>query len=182
MELWQGLVDGRWSLLDVIDSDGRAFTVLHENPIYVRSSVALSERERQVAYLVGRGHHIKLVAYELGLSASTVRSQLRSALRKLNCDDRSALQRLVATIDGAELAASLDSLGVLALSTKPLELPASLSEAEREVARLVCDGLSNAEIAEQRGTATRTVANQLAAIYQKLDVDSRAELVRALTS
>lgn len=182
MELWQGLIDGRWSLLDVIDSDGRAFTVLHENPMYVRSTVALTERERQVAYLVGRGHHIKLVAYELGLSASTVRSQLRSALRKLNCDDRSALHRLVATVDGGDLAASLDSLGVLALSTKPLELPDSLSTAEKQVARMVYDGLSNAEMAERRGTATRTVANQLAAIYRKLEVDSRDELVRFLTS
>jgi DNA-binding NarL/FixJ family response regulator len=181
MNLWEGLIDGRWSLLDVIDSDGRTFTVLRENPLDVRSSMALSERERQVAYLVGRGHHVKLVAYEMGLSPSTVRSQLRSALQKLNLDDRTGLHRLVATVDNPEPNTELEDLGVLALADAPLRLPNALTDAEREVATLVYDGLSNADIADRRGTATRTVANQLASIFDKLDVDSRAGMIRRLT-
>ena len=182
MDLWKGLIDGRWSLLDVADTDGRTFTVLRQNPLHVRSSVALSEREREVAFLIGRGHHLKLVAYELGLSASTIRSQLRSALRKLNLDHRSGLCRLVATVRAPSDATSLDDLGVLALADEPLELPESLSHAEGEVARMVYDGLSNVEIATERGTASRTVANQLASIYRKLDVDTRDELVHRLSS
>lgn len=55
-----------------------------------------------------------------------------------------------------------------------------LTEAERAVAEAVLDGRSNAEIASARGTSTRTVANQIAAMFQKLGVGSRAELVALL--
>jgi DNA-binding NarL/FixJ family response regulator len=181
LDLWAGLVDGRWSLLDVVDTDGRRYTVLRENPLDVRSSIALSERERQVAYLIGRGHHVKLVAYELGLAPSTVRSQLRSALRKLNLEDRAGLHRLVATMKHPADTTRLDEMSVLALVDARLELPDLLSDAEAEVARLVYHGQSNAEIAQSRGTATRTVANQIASIFTKLGIGSRAELIRLLS-
>jgi DNA-binding NarL/FixJ family response regulator len=55
-----------------------------------------------------------------------------------------------------------------------------LSAAEREVAELVARGLSNAAIAKRRSTTARTVANQLAAIYRKLGVRSRAALIVTL--
>jgi len=51
-----------------------------------------------------------------------------------------------------------------------------LSAAEREVASDAAAGLSNAAIAKKRGRSTRTIANQLASIYRKLGVASRAEL------
>ena len=51
-----------------------------------------------------------------------------------------------------------------------------LSPAELDVARRILDGRSNAEIAAERATSARTVANQLASIYRKLGVGSRAEL------
>lgn len=61
------------------------------------------------------------------------------------------------------------------------EILAGLTEAERAVARDAISGLSNAAIARRRGSSPRTVANQLAAIYRKLGVTSRAELVVTLT-
>jgi DNA-binding NarL/FixJ family response regulator len=56
---------------------------------------------------------------------------------------------------------------------------AGLSWTERAVAELAVRGLSNAAIAEARRTSTRTVANQLAAVYKKVGALSRREL-RAL--
>lgn len=56
-------------------------------------------------------------------------------------------------------------------------LEEQLSPAEREVARMVIQGLSNAAIATRRGTSVRTVANQVAAILRKLNVDSRRSLM-----
>lgn len=56
---------------------------------------------------------------------------------------------------------------------------AGLSMSERAVAELAARGLSNAAIAEARRTSTRTVANQLAAVYKKVGPLSRREL-RAL--
>lgn len=57
---------------------------------------------------------------------------------------------------------------------------APLTRAEREIASLVVKGLSNASIARARAVSARTVANQLAAIYRKLRVGSRVELVALL--
>jgi DNA-binding NarL/FixJ family response regulator len=56
----------------------------------------------------------------------------------------------------------------------------TLTSAEVEVARGVLGGLTNSQIAERRGVSDRTVANQLASIYRKLGVNSRAEFVAAL--
>lgn len=55
-----------------------------------------------------------------------------------------------------------------------------LTPAEQEVARGILEGRSNQLIARRRGTSLRTVANQVAALFQRFDVSSRAELVRAL--
>lgn len=51
-----------------------------------------------------------------------------------------------------------------------------LTETERVVAGLAVGGHGPGAIAAARGVAYRTVANQLAAIYRKLRVNSRAEL------
>ena len=58
----------------------------------------------------------------------------------------------------------------------------ALTEAEREVARLVAGGCSNQAIAAKRGARPQTVANQLAAIYRKLAVSSRSQLVARLVA
>jgi DNA-binding CsgD family transcriptional regulator len=55
-----------------------------------------------------------------------------------------------------------------------------LTASEREVAVLASAGLSNAEIARARHVAVRTIANQLASIYQKLEVGTRVELIALL--
>ena len=52
-----------------------------------------------------------------------------------------------------------------------------LTQAERAVMALVVEGLSNAQVAKQRKTAVRTVANQLQSLFRKLKVGSRAELI-----
>lgn len=52
----------------------------------------------------------------------------------------------------------------------------TLTHAEREVASAVLRGATNKAIARSRGVSERTVANQLARIYDKLRVRSRAEL------
>lgn len=53
---------------------------------------------------------------------------------------------------------------------------AKLSPSEREVAALMLHGRDNASIASLRGTSVRTTANQVASIFAKLGVRSRAEL------
>lgn len=57
---------------------------------------------------------------------------------------------------------------------------AVLSAAEVEVANDAAAGLSNLAIANKRGRSPRTIANQLASIYRKLGIASRAELAARL--
>ena len=55
-----------------------------------------------------------------------------------------------------------------------------LSERQLEVARLVCDGLSNPAIADKLGISRRTVTSHLDHIYTRLGIGSRAELAKYL--
>ena len=50
-----------------------------------------------------------------------------------------------------------------------------LSLREREVLILICEGLSNKQIAQRLYLSVRTVENHLANIYTKLEVESRTE-------
>lgn len=63
------------------------------------------------------------------------------------------------------------------------EAPApTLTAAETEVLKAVLDGRTNAAIARQRGTAVRTVANQVAALFRKFGASSRLDLARRASS
>jgi DNA-binding CsgD family transcriptional regulator len=69
-----------------------------------------------------------------------------------------------------------DEYAVIEWPAPPSLDVASLTPAERDVLAHVLEGMTNGEIAARRGTARRTVANQIEAIFQKLGVRSRAEL------
>ncbi len=71
---------------------------------------------------------------------------------------------------------------VLFVHALPIRTIAGLSPAEQEVLALVLDGHDNASIAAVRRTALRTVANQLASIFRKVGVSSRAELAAAISA
>jgi DNA-binding NarL/FixJ family response regulator len=57
---------------------------------------------------------------------------------------------------------------------------ADLTAAERGVAEDLLRGLGNRQIAARRGVSLRTVANQVAAIFVKLGVSSRAQLAATI--
>lgn len=93
-EAWTALNEGRWSLVDQFDRDGRRFYLARPNTPVVQPS-GLSERETQAAKLAALGHSNKLIAYELGLSPSTVATHLKTAAAKLGVDSRFALIRAI---------------------------------------------------------------------------------------
>jgi predicted ATPase/DNA-binding CsgD family transcriptional regulator len=55
---------------------------------------------------------------------------------------------------------------------------ASLTPAERDVVRLVCDGLANKPIAKRLLVSPRTVQSHLTHVYTKLNLTSRVQLVQ----
>jgi DNA-binding NarL/FixJ family response regulator len=74
-----------------------------------------------------------------------------------------------------------EEFAVLSFALPTLALPTELTKAERAVTDALLSGMRNAEIARARRTAVRTVATQVAAIFRKLGVTSRAELVALLS-
>lgn len=94
LALWQGLVDGRWSLVDRFDTDGRRFLVARRNDDVPSEPRALSPRERAVLAYAARGHSNKLIGYQLGISESAASNHVASVLKKLGLSGRAALADL----------------------------------------------------------------------------------------
>lgn len=97
LAIWQGLVQGQWSLVEAFDRDGKRFILAHRNPEDVRDPRGLSEMETRVVGLAVRGYADKLIAYHLGISEGTASSHLTHALRKLKIGSRVELVRRLGT-------------------------------------------------------------------------------------
>ncbi|MEM9190652.1 MAG: helix-turn-helix transcriptional regulator [Myxococcota bacterium] len=175
--LWPGLIEGRFSIVDAFDRDGRHLLVAVANPPAASALRALSRREAEVVYAASQGHSNNQIGYGLGLAEGTVSAHLRDARRKLGVRRRSQLIALAKFAGRAEpLAVGDQHLAVVDTSAAS---PVSLTDAERDVLELVTGGLTNREIAKRRGTSERTVANQVASILRKTGAGSRYELTAA---
>ena len=89
--LWRALVEGRWTLVDQFESDGRRYLLARPNPVPTNGAARLSKREEQVVALAALGRTNKLIAYELGLSVGTEATLLARAASKLGVRSRSGL-------------------------------------------------------------------------------------------
>ncbi len=90
---WQALVDARWTVFDHFDRDGRRFVIARRNDPDVPENDVLTLRERQILGYAAMGHTNKLIAYELGLSPSTIATHLSAAAQKLGVQTRVELVR-----------------------------------------------------------------------------------------
>jgi DNA-binding NarL/FixJ family response regulator len=176
---WTALVDGRWSLVDVFERGGKRWVVAVPNLPDVRDPRALPPIERAVFGLLARGRSNKSIAFELGIAEGTAAAYVRDLARKIR------VETIRAAASGASARTSHFAIGSARLvaivcdAAAARELARPLSEAEQSVVGLALSGCTNGEIAVQRRTSARTVANQLASAFVKLGVGSRREL-RAL--
>ena len=114
--------------------------------------------------------------------------ELGSALRRAG--ERTDARAVLA--DGLEQARRCGATGLAARAHEELVLAGArprrlqfsgveaLTAAERRVADLAAEGLSNREIAQRLYVTPKTVENQLGRVYGKLGIASRAELADAL--
>ncbi|MFO0669008.1 MAG: LuxR C-terminal-related transcriptional regulator [Polyangiaceae bacterium] len=177
---WRALLAGRYSTLDRFDTDGRRYVVAYQNAPNVLDPRGLSAQEAIVASWAARGHPDKVIAYELGIAAGTVSALLARAYKKLGVRTRAELVMLLEPPTRVDSVALDDDTDVLVFAG-PREHPAALAAltgAERAVAEAAARGARTARIARERGVSTDTVEKQLARVYAKLGVRSRAELAR----
>ncbi|MGB5809226.1 MAG: helix-turn-helix transcriptional regulator [Polyangiales bacterium] len=79
----QAVLDGKWSMVDWFDRDGRRLVLVRPNGPRACDPRALSPREYAIASYVAQGESGKVVASHLGISRALVSSALQSAMRKL---------------------------------------------------------------------------------------------------
>jgi DNA-binding NarL/FixJ family response regulator len=184
MESWEGLVDGRWSLVDRFDTDGRRFVVAVKNDPAHPDPRGLTAREREVAEFVGLGRSTKQISYTLGVSLSAVTNLTAQVQDKLGLSSRAELAAFFAPgglrAKLAEVAISDEQLLVGAYPLVARRHIEKLTDAERDVLAHLVSGSTNSHIARRRGTSENTVANQVHAIFLKLEVRSRSELAARL--
>ena len=73
-----------------------------QNQAGTRGPPVLTMREQQVVELASMGHHNKLIAYNLGVSHSTVRVLIARAARKLQSSSRNDLIHRYALVSHSE--------------------------------------------------------------------------------
>lgn len=175
-ELWPAVIDGRWTLIDRFDENGRRYLLAVQNPAGPQVQM-LSPRERSVIAAMRRGEANKAIAIELDVSEATISRIANSALAKLGL----GISDLLAASSVAPTILELGRVR-LGLVTLPGMFPGmkDLTDAERAVVGGILRGSRTASIARERGVAERTVTNQLASAFQKLGVRSRRELILAV--
>jgi DNA-binding CsgD family transcriptional regulator len=182
LEAWSALVDGRWSLIDRFESDGKRFVVAMPNAPTARDPRALGEVERPLLQYVAMGHPNKLIAYELGLPEGTISARIASIKRKLGVRSRAELVTACMaseTRDHLEIDFAGETLHVLVERVASLRGGSAwdrLTSAEREVAELAIGGATSRGIASKRRCSRRTVENLLAHVFKKLGLASRGDL------
>lgn len=92
--LWRALVEGRWSLVERFESDGRRILIARRNDPGSRDIRVLNELERKVVALLAVGRSLKVCAYELGRAQSTIHEVAGSAMSKMGVHSRAALVEL----------------------------------------------------------------------------------------
>ncbi len=184
MGAWEALIQGRWSLVDRFDSDGKRFILAVRNDPAHADPRGLTQHERQVCEFLGLGLNSKSIAYTLGISASSVDNATGRVAAKLGLATRHELCAFFSPAGAraklAEVAVSGEQLLVGAYPLVDESAVASLSTAERAVVALLVLGSTNAHIATLRGCTERTVANQVQSIFRKLEARSRSELALRL--
>lgn len=83
LDLWHGLLAGRWSLVEHFDTDGRRFMLARRNEPRIPDPPALTRRQRQVVFYVSLGLSNKETGYALGLAENTVSAHLAAGLARL---------------------------------------------------------------------------------------------------
>lgn len=186
--LWDELLRARCFLVQVELADGRGVEVAIPNPDRLELGQGLSERERAIATRLVAGLDYKQVAWELGVSVSTIGTVAGRVLRKLRVRSKLELASLAARtrrIVAPAVPAAVGGLGFLTVPRGLSEEHAptlAVNERQRELLALVAQGLGDQDIAERLGLSRHTVRNAIARWIKRLGVDSRAALIASISS
>jgi len=150
----------------------------------------LPERCGRVLDLVLKGHAQKVIALEQASAPSTIACWLKCSLKSMGIDSGSGsipvalvniaqaawgtVPRLVGIMTATPELPNRRLISIRRPDPRALQV---LSPAEIEIVELLIEGKARRQIAELRRTSHRTLANQLADVYRKLQVSGRIPLL-----
>jgi len=191
-QLWRALAHGEHDIVDGFFSRERCYLVLSSSK---RATPArIGGRRLAILEAVLSGTRQKSIAIDMALAPSTVALNSRLALEGLGVTckpSRAHPLLMLAAKSSREALSTMAScstfvvrdgsvLTVVAADRPDRFLEHILPAAELEVIQNLVEGCSYAEIARARGTSTRTVANQITAVFRRLHLSGRNELVQRL--
>ena len=191
--LWRQLARGTSCVVDGFFSEDRCYLVLSLRT-EATEATPIEARRMEILEAVLNAVRQKNVAIDLELAPSTVAMSARLALESLGVDCKPSrahplLMLAVWAVNESVTARARCStlltrdgreLRVIGVIRPERRLPADVPTAELAVIRCLVEGLSHQEIARRRGTSTRTIANQIGAVFRRLHVSGRNELVQRL--
>jgi len=188
--LWHEISRGLCKIVDGFFTSDRCLLVTQN----ADPASPLEGRKLEIVEAILRGVGQKSIAIELGVAPSTVALNARLALTSLGIDCRASrahpllmLALLASRTRESKLVGSLSfvdqgaaQLRVISVPRPDARLCELLPPAEGAVIRGLVEGASYREIARSRGTSMRTIANQIAAVFRRLRVSGRSELMLRL--
>lgn len=189
---WRELMSGLCVVVDGFFTDERCYLVL--SPTLGPPKRPIEGRRREILEAVLCGDGQKNIAMDRGLAASTIALNARLGLESIGLTCKPSrvhpllmLAARASREQNGSLAATLsfvqrgaEQLRIVAMPRPDRRLTPTLPPAERAVVRALVEGQCYAEIGEQRGTSTRTIANQITAVFRRMRVSGRNELLQRL--
>jgi DNA-binding NarL/FixJ family response regulator len=189
--LWGQLARGECYVVEELFTGSRCYLVLaYRADEAVRP---IEGRRLDILQAVLRGLPQTNVAIDFDLAPSTVALNSKLGLVNLGVAGkpsrvhpllmlaaRAASEPSVAVVSCASFAVADRPLRVIGARRPDRHLAKILPAAELAVIRRLVEGTSYAEIAAERGTSTRTIANQITAVFRRLHVSGRNELLHRL--
>jgi DNA-binding NarL/FixJ family response regulator len=189
LPLWRDLTQGRSRVADGFFTSDRCYLLLAPSSSPTRP---LETRRLAILEAVLRGSPQKCIAIDHRLAPSTIALHAKLALENFGVMDRPSrthplLMRIARSASKpAEARCSnlyVDAereFRVVSMLRPEQALSSVLPSAEFEVIQSLVEGLSYQDIAERRDTSDRTVANQISAVFRRLQVSGRNALVERL--
>jgi DNA-binding NarL/FixJ family response regulator len=190
--LWRELARGSSRVIDGFFSEERCYLIVAQTTDGAVKPI--ENRRLEILEAVLSGLRQKNIAIDMQLAPSTVALNSRLALASLGVSSKPSRAHPLLML--AAKAVSEPTLSVARCSTlvtrddrelrvisapRPDQrLSTILPCAELAVIRSLVEGHSYVEIAQRRGTSTRTIANQITAVFRRLRISGRNELVQHL--
>jgi DNA-binding NarL/FixJ family response regulator len=190
--LWRELARGSSRVLDGFFSEERCYLVVARTADGTVKPI--ENRRLEILEAVLSGLRQKNIAIDMQLAPSTVALNSRLALASLGVSCKpsrahpllmlaaKAVSEPTLTVARCSTLVTRDDreLRVISAPRPDQRLSTILPCAELAVIRWLVEGHSYVEIAQRRGTSTRTIANQITAVFRRLRISGRNELVQHL--